>query len=74
MADLGKSMIIIGIVIVIIGVILLFSDRLPFNLGRLPGDMSIKKENFTFYFPLSTSILISIALSLLLYFFSKFFR
>lgn len=74
MADLGKSMIIIGIVIVIIGVILLFSDRLPFNLGRLPGDMTIKKENFTFYFPLSTSILISIALSLLLYFFSKFFR
>ena len=74
MADIGKSIIFIGIVIIIIGVILLFSDKLPFNLGKLPGDISYKKENFSFYFPITTSILISIVLSLLFYLFDKFFR
>jgi heme/copper-type cytochrome/quinol oxidase subunit 2 len=74
MAEIGKSIIFFGIVIVIIGIILLFSDKLPFNLGRLPGDIAIKKENFSFYFPITTSILISIVLSLIFYLFSKFFR
>lgn len=74
MAEIGKSIIFIGIIIVIIGVLLLFSDKLPFNLGRLPGDISYKKENFSFYFPITTSILISIILSILFYIFSKFFR
>ena len=74
MAEIGKSIIFFGIIIVVIGLILLFSDRLPFNLGRLPGDIAIKKENFSFYFPITTSVLISIVLSLILYLFSKFFR
>jgi predicted membrane protein len=74
MTDIGKSLIFIGVVIIIIGTILLFSDKLPFNLGRLPGDISYKKENFSFYFPITTSILISIVLSILFYIFSKFFR
>jgi hypothetical protein len=74
MTEIGKSIIFIGIMIVIIGVLLFFSDRLPFNLGRLPGDIAIKKENFSFYFPVTTSILISIVLSLLFYLFGKFFR
>ena len=74
MAEIGKSIIFFGIIIVIIGIILLFSDRLPFNLGRLPGDIAVKKENFSFYFPITTSILISIVLSLIFYLFSKFFR
>jgi len=74
MADMGKSIIFIGIMIIIIGIILLYSDRLPFNLGKLPGDISYKKENFSFYFPITTSILISIVLSLLFYIFGKFFR
>jgi hypothetical protein len=74
MAEIGKSIIFIGIVIIIIGVILLFSDRLPFNLGKLPGDISYKKENFSFYFPITTSIIISIVLSLVFYIFGKFFR
>lgn len=74
MAEIGKSIIFIGILIIIIGIILLFIDKLPFNLGRLPGDIAIKKENFSFYFPITTSILISIVLSMLLYLFSKFFR
>lgn len=74
MAEIGKSVIFIGIVIIVIGIILLFSDKLPFNLGKLPGDISYKKENFSFYFPITTSILVSIVLSLLFYIFGKFFR
>ena len=74
MAEIGKGIIFIGIVIVIIGIILTFSDKLPFNLGRLPGDIVYKKESFSFYFPITTSIIISIVLSLLLYLFGKFFR
>jgi len=74
MADIGKNIIFIGIIIVIIGIVILFSDRLPFNLGKLPGDISYKKENFSFYFPITTSILISIVLSLLFYLFGKFFK
>lgn len=74
MAEIGKSIIFIGIVITIIGVILLFSDKLPFNLGKLPGDISYKKENFSFYFPITTSIIISIVLSFLFYLFGRFFK
>ena len=74
MAEIGKSIIFFGIIIVIIGIILLFSDKLPFNLGKLPGDIAIKKENFSFYFPITTSIIISIVLSLLLFLYGKFFR
>jgi len=74
MVEIGKGIIFIGIMIVIIGIILTFSDKLPFNLGRLPGDIVYKKENTSFYFPITTSIIISIVLSLLLYLFGKFFR
>jgi len=71
---MGKSIIFIGIIIVIIGVILLYSDKLPFNLGKLPGDISYKKEGFSFYFPITTSILISLVLSIFYYLFSRFFK
>lgn len=74
MAEIGKSLIFIGIVIIIVGTVLLFNDRLPFNLGKLPGDIFYKKENVSFYFPITTSILISIILSLLFYLFGRFFR
>lgn len=74
MTEIGKSIIFIGILIVIIGIMLLFSDRLPLNLGKLPGDISYKKENFSLYFPITTTILISIVLSLLFYLFGRFFR
>ncbi len=53
-----------------LGVLLLFSDKIPW-LGRLPGDISIKRENFTFYFPLTTCILLSLLLSLIFSFFRK---
>ena len=74
MVEIGKAIIFIGIVIVIIGIILSFSDKLPFELGKLPGDIVYKKEKATFYFPITTSIIISIILSLLFTLFGKFFR
>ena len=74
MLEVGKNIIFIGIVIVIIGIILTFSDKLPFNLGKLPGDIVYKKENTSFYFPITTSIIVSIVLSSLLYLFGKLFR
>jgi len=74
MVEIGKNIVFIGIVIVIIGIVLTFSDKLPFSLGKLPGDIVYKKENTSFYFPITTSIIVSIALSFLLYLFGKFFR
>jgi hypothetical protein len=70
MAELGKTLIIIGAIAIVIGALLMLSGKIPW-LGRLPGDISIKNENFSFYFPLTTCILISLAISLLLWFFRK---
>jgi Protein of unknown function (DUF2905) len=69
-SSLGKMLIIIGVVIVLIGAVLLLGPKIPW-LGRLPGDFSYKGKNFTFYFPLGTSILISIVLTLILWLISK---
>jgi uncharacterized membrane protein YkgB len=69
-SSLGKMLIIIGVVIVIIGAALLLGPKIPW-IGRLPGDFSYKGKNFTFYFPLGTSILISIVLTLILWLISK---
>lgn len=70
MNDMGKFIIIVGMVIVGIGILLTFSGKIPF-LGKLPGDIFIKRDGFTFYFPLTTSIVISIILSLLFRLFNK---
>lgn len=70
MAELGKTLIIIGVVAIVIGALLMLSGKLPW-LGRLPGDFSIKNENFSFYFPLTTCIIISAVISLLLWLFRK---
>ncbi|MBI2412488.1 MAG: DUF2905 domain-containing protein [Deltaproteobacteria bacterium] len=67
---MGRSLIIIGIVIVIVGIIFTLAPKVPF-LGRLPGDILIKRDNFVFYFPLSTSIIVSVVLSLIFYFFTR---
>ena len=65
--EFGKLLIFLGIILIVAGLFVSF-------VGRLPGDIYIKKENFTFYFPITTSIVLSIVLSLLLYLFSRFFR
>jgi len=71
MADIGKFLLITGIIIAVIGVLLIvFKDGLSF-LGKLPGDVVIQRKNFTFYFPLATSILLSIILSLIFYFLGR---
>jgi hypothetical protein len=74
MQEIGKLFMIVGVFLFLLGVIVTFSDKLPFSPGRLPGDIFYQKGNFSFYFPISTSIILSLVLSLLLYFFSKFFR
>jgi hypothetical protein len=70
-SQLAKTLIAVGGLLLLAGLLLLFFDRLPFG-GRLPGDIVVKKKNFTFYFPLATSILISIIISLVLWFISRF--
>lgn len=67
---LGKNLIIIGIIIAVIGVFITFAPKMPY-LGKLPGDIYYKKDNFVFYFPLATSVIISIVLSLILYFLTR---
>lgn len=64
--QLGRLVIIAGIILVVIGLLLSYSGKIPF-IGKLPGDIIIKKKNFAFYFPLATSILLSIILSLILF-------
>jgi len=70
MPELGRVLIIIGLVLAGVGVILYVAPKIPW-LGRLPGDFTFRRGNFTFYFPLATSIIVSVVLSLLLYLFRK---
>jgi hypothetical protein len=70
MPSFGKSLIVLGLVIALIGVLLTLAGRIPW-LGRLPGDIYLKRENFTFYFPLATSIIISVVLSFILWLFRR---
>ena len=70
---MGKILIIIGVILIIVGVIVHFFQGIPF-LGKLPGDFHIKRENFSFYFPLASSILVSILLSLVLYLINKYLK
>ena len=69
-AHIGKFLIITGLIIIVLGAILMLAGKVPF-LGRLPGDIIIEKKNFTFYFPLATSIILSIILTLILWILSK---
>lgn len=64
MPELGKPLIIFGIILLIVGILLVYTPKIPF-LGKLPGDIFIKKDGFTFYAPLATSILLSILLTIL---------
>jgi uncharacterized protein HemY len=70
MPSFGKILIVTGIVLIVLGVAVLYGPKIPW-LGKLPGDISIKKDNFTFYFPIATSIIISILLSLVFWIFRK---
>lgn len=64
----GRLLIILGVVLILVGLLLTYGGRIPW-LGRLPGDIRIERENFSFYFPLATSLLVSLLLSLLFWLF-----
>lgn len=66
---MAKTLITIGVVLIVIGLLWPWIQKL--NLGRLPGDVVIQKENFSFYFPVVTSIVISIVLTILFWLFRK---
>ncbi|TXJ44032.1 DUF2905 domain-containing protein [Brachyspira aalborgi] len=66
----AKLLIAVGIIVVIVGVLMLLNIKIPF--GKLPGDIVIKKENFTFAFPIVTCIIASIVLSFVMWIISKF--
>lgn len=70
MDSLGKTLILLGVVVAVVGGLLLLAGKLPF-LGRLPGDILVRRENWSFYFPLGTSLLISLVLSLLFWLFGR---
>lgn len=64
LGGLGKGLMVIGLCVVAVGVLLVVADRFPgLRIGRLPGDISVERDGFRFYFPLATSIVISILLS-----------
>lgn len=69
----GKLLLAAGIIITVCGLLLMYKDSIPFirELGRLPGDISIKRGNFSFYFPVVTCILLSIIASLVVYILGK---
>ena len=74
MSDLGKLLILVGAVAIVAGGALMLLGRANIPLGRLPGDMVYRGENSTFYFPLATSILVSVVLSVVLYLIGRFRR
>lgn len=70
--QMGKAFILIGVIFLILGLVLTFASHFSFlRLGRLPGDLIIKRDNFSFYFPLTTSIVLSILLTLIFALFSR---
>jgi uncharacterized membrane protein len=67
----GKILIVIGAVLIVAGILFTLSERLPVKIGRLPGDIVVRGKNWSFYFPLMTSILISIVLTLVFWLFGR---
>ena len=68
MTDIGKLLVVVGVVVIAAGLLLMLAGRAHLPLGRLPGDIIYRGKNTTFYFPLATSIVVSVVLSLILYF------
>ncbi len=70
MHDFGKILVLIGLLLFVLGSILIAGNKLPF-VGKLPGDIVIERRDYSFYFPVTTCIIISIVLSFVLWIFSK---
>ena len=74
MTDLAKLLILLGAALLLAGIVLLLVGRLHLPLGRLPGDILYRGKNTTFYFPLATSVLLSVLVTLILYLIGKWRR
>jgi Protein of unknown function (DUF2905) len=74
MADLGRMLVVIGVGLVVIGGLVMLLGRTGLPLGRLPGDILYRGKNTTFYFPLATSILLSVVLSAIVFLITRFKR
>ena len=72
--EFGKTLLVVAGVLVLVGSFFYFGGKLPFRLGRFPGDIVHESEHSTFYFPLTTSILLSVGLSLVLWFIGRLRR
>jgi len=72
--DLGRSLVFFGGLLVLLGALLYFGNKLPFRLGKLPGDIVHRGAHTTFYFPIVTCLVISVVLSLLFWLISQFRR
>ena len=72
MTDVGKMLVVLGLVIAAAGLIFILLGRTNLPIGRLPGDILYRGKHTTFYFPLATSIIVSVVLSLVLYLVSRF--
>jgi len=74
MADFGEVLVLLGVILAVAGMVMVLLGRTGLPLGRLPGDILYRGKNTTFYFPLATSLLLSVVLSLLLYLIGRFRR
>ena len=70
MHEFGKILIIIGLLLAVLGFVLIVGNKIPF-IGKLPGDIALEGKNYSFYFPVTTCIIISVVLSFILWLFSK---
>jgi len=68
---IGRTLIVLGAALVVIGLLFTLGDKLPIRLGRLPGDIEIRGKNSVFYFPVVTCILLSVVLSLVMWLFGR---
>lgn len=72
--ELGRSLVFFGALLILVGVFLYFGNKLPFRLGKLPGDIVQRGEHTRFYFPIVTCLVVSVALSILFWLISHFRR
>ena len=70
MSDVGRALVIVGAVIAVVGIVLMLAGRVPW-IGRLPGDIYIRRGNWSFYFPLATCLLLSAVFSLVMWLFGR---
>jgi len=74
LSDLGRLLLVLGVVLVGVGALLMFGGKLPFRLGRLPGDIAYQGRHGSFYFPVVTCIVLSLALTLIMWIVNIFRR